>query len=207
MPIPKPPPPTPEVEDIEFQAGTHREETNGTDYFNTTWADDDHQYTAGGDGAGFGATRSESSGPPHQVGLLVARIEGNHNNYRGFNVNGGKNPQGGFQWPSSTNNAKSYGFISINGVQYMWVMPGSGEASFARCRLWRSTDHARNWSRANWEFTDNEGVMMAPFLQEGKDHIANKDGFVYAYFIHPQPLSFADSEARAHLSGPRSYCQ
>jgi hypothetical protein len=183
---PPPPPPPPTIEDISFQAGTHRELTPGTDNWNTTWSNDDYQYTAGGDSAGFGATAEESAvGSPHRAGLLVARIEGDPTNYTGHNVNGGKNPEGGFQWPPS-NNAKSFGVISIGGVLYMWVMPGSGDTSFQRARLWKSTNKGVSWSQPNWEFVQGENVMMPTFLQQGWDHTANTDGFVYAYFIHPR---------------------
>jgi hypothetical protein len=111
----------------------------------------------------------------------VARIEGGWNNYRGFNIWGGKNPESRADF-----GGKSYGIISIDGVLYMWVGPGSGPKNFNEARLYRSTNHGASWRGASWKFTKSEGLMMPTILQFGRDYAGAKDNFVYHYFIEPQ---------------------
>src|SRR5688572_16126470 len=56
---------------------THQRHAPGSDNWPITWAGDDHQYTAWGDGGGFGGSNSD-----RRVSLGVARIEGTWDNYR-----------------------------------------------------------------------------------------------------------------------------
>ena len=43
---------------IEFDFASHRRLASGSDNWPMTWADDGHQYTAWGDGGGFGGSNS-----------------------------------------------------------------------------------------------------------------------------------------------------
>jgi len=81
-------PPSSVITDMSLDWSTHRRQAIGSDNWQLTWAQDDHQYGAWGDGGGFGGTNSNG-----RVGLGFGRIEGDWDNYRGFNVWGGKNPE------------------------------------------------------------------------------------------------------------------
>ncbi|MBI2024268.1 LamG domain-containing protein, partial [Candidatus Giovannonibacteria bacterium] len=92
---------------INFNWATHKRLAIGSDNWPITWADDDNQYTSWGDGGGFGGA---------DAGLGVARISGTASNYTGTNL---------WSVPRGTAGGKSYGIISIGGILYMWVQPGS----------------------------------------------------------------------------------
>jgi hypothetical protein len=169
-------PSSPVIQSVSFDRSSHDRLAPGSDNWPITWADDGHQYTSWGDGGGFGGTNSDG-----QVSLGVARIEGGWNNYRGFNIWGGKNPESRADF-----GGKSYGIISIDGVLYMWVGPGSGPKNFNEARLYRSTNHGASWRGASWKFTKSEGLMMPTILQFGRDYAGARDNFVYHYFIEPQ---------------------
>jgi len=104
-------PPSSVISDMTLNWSTHERQAPGSDNWPITWADDDHQYTAWGDGGGFGGTNSEG-----RVSLGVARVEGSATSYNGTNVWGGKSPENPSQFKG-----KSYGIISVGGVLYMWV--------------------------------------------------------------------------------------
>src|SRR5688572_15028685 len=70
---------------VTFDEETHRRLAYGSDNWPLTWSDDDHQYAMWGDGGGFGG--SDAKG---RVSFGVARIEGDHDTYRGVNRYGGK---------------------------------------------------------------------------------------------------------------------
>ena len=89
---------------ISFNWATHQEKAAGSDNFPVTWADDDHQYTAWGDGWGFAVSGTKKS-------LGVSRVSGTKSSYSGTDL-----------W---SGDGKSYGIICINSILYMWVGPGS----------------------------------------------------------------------------------
>jgi hypothetical protein len=164
------------IQSVSFDRSSHRRLAPGSDNWPITSTDDAHQYTSWGDGGGFGGTNSDG-----RDSLGVARIEGNWNNYRGFNVWGGKNSENRANF-----DGKSYGIISIDDVLYMWVSPGSGPTNFNEARLYRSTNHGDSWTRANWRFTKSEGLIVPTMLQFGRDYAGARDNFVYHYFIEVQ---------------------
>src|SRR5262249_42894693 len=59
---------------------TIRRKAKGSDNWPLTWADDDHQYTAYGDGQGF------EPFVPKKLGLGFARVEGDPPDFKGVNV-------------------------------------------------------------------------------------------------------------------------
>lgn len=77
-------PPSPVIKEVKFLWSTHERFAQGSDNWQLTWADDNHQYAPWGDGGGFGGTNSDG-----RVSLGVARVEGPWNDYQGFNVWGG----------------------------------------------------------------------------------------------------------------------
>ena len=172
---PKPPyPPSPVIARVEFDFATHRRLAPGSDNWPTTWADDDHLYSAWGDGGGFGGTNSKG-----RVLLGVARIEGAAKNYTGRNVWGGFEPENPAQF-----GGKSYGILSVGGVLYLWVAP-QPNPHLAGAQIARSTNHGATWELADWKFSFDDALTVPTFLNFGRDYAGARDGYVYSYYIHP----------------------
>jgi hypothetical protein len=159
---------------VSFDFTTHRRLALGSDNWPVTWSDDDHQYTSWGDGGGFGG--SDSGG---RVSLGFGRIEGGRTSHTGFNVWGGKSPANPAQF-----DGKSRGIISIGGVLFAWVTPGSNIQGYTEARLAKSTDKAAVWNRLSWAFTQSYGVVYPTILNFGKDYAGARDNYVYNYFIN-----------------------
>lgn len=177
----QPYPPSPIIRDVVLDWSTHQRHAQGSDNFQLTWADDDHQYGAWGDGGGFGGSNSEG-----RVRLGFARIEGGPNDYRGFNVWGGKDHENPARF-----GGKSWGTICLDGVLYSWIVldapePGLPRNHYSRIMLARSTDHAATWEKADWHWTIADDLIVPTFLVFGKDNAGARDDFVYAYFLRPQ---------------------
>jgi hypothetical protein len=168
-------PPSPVIERVEFDFASHRRLAPGSDNWPMTWAADGHQYTAWGDGGGFGGSNSKG-----RVTLGVARVEGDAADYRGVNVWGGFEPEHPPQF-----GGKSYGILSVAGVLYLWVVPQPGP-HLRECRLAWSTDRGATWRQADWAFRFEEGLTIPTFLNFGRDYAGARDGYVYSYFIEPQ---------------------
>ena len=170
-------PPSPVIRNIEFDFSTIRTEAPFSDNWAITWADDGNQYTVWGDGGGFGGNQTDG-----RVTLGVARVEGDKDNYVGYNVWGGKDPEN-----EATFGGKSYGIISIQGTLWMWR---SGETSDAAIydfqELYFSNDHGATWNLTNVQydqddFTDSHGFFAPTFLQFGQDYQGARDTYVYMY--------------------------
>ena len=164
------------ISDIILDWSTHQRQAVGSDNWQLTWADDDHQYGAWGDGGGFGGTNSSG-----RVGL--GRIEGDRDNYRGFNVWGGKDPENPAQFAG-----KSWGTICVDGVLYSWVIPDEPDTVGPRdhyryIQLAWSTDHAAHWTRADggpprdasrrgapWRRWREDNLIIPTFLVYGKNN-------------------------------------
>jgi hypothetical protein len=170
-------PASPVIAKVQFDWSTHHRDAQGSDNWQMTWADDGHQYAPWGDGGGFGGTNSDG-----RVSLGVGRIEGDFPGYKGVNVWGGKNAL----HPAGVN-GKSWGIVSVGGVLYMWVSPGSPLAVMQKeARLYRSKDHAATWEAAEWAFTREQGLTIPTICQFGRDYAGARDGYVYHYFIQPR---------------------
>ncbi len=144
----------------------------GSDNWPITWADDDHQYTAWGDGGGFGGTDSKG-----RVSLGFARVEGSASKYKGVNIWGGHKGEN-----RATFGGKSYGILSVDGVLYAWWGPGSGNAFTSETRVLRSTDHGKTWQKSDWQFTRSDELYAGTFCNFGKDYAGARDHYVYSYF-------------------------
>lgn len=172
------------IRGLELDWSTHKRFAQGSDNFQLTWSDDDHLYGAWGDGGGFGGTNGRG-----RVGLGFARIEGNADNYRGYNVWGGFEPE-----HPATFDGKSWATISIKGGLYMWVVPDKPEGKSYRnhyeyVELAKSTDKGATWTKASWRFEQEEMLTIPTFLNFGRDNAGVPDAFgdyVYSYFISPQ---------------------
>jgi hypothetical protein len=161
---------------IEFQPATRRTEAQGSDIWPITWADDDHQYAAYGDGAGFGVASPREQSGPHRVSLGVSRIEGTWPDYAGRNVWGGKDAENPAQF-----RGKGTGIVCIGGVFYMWV-GGPDSRPIDHTHLAVSHDHSKTWTLSDWKWTMYEGLFAGAFLNFGRDFAGARDRFVYSYF-------------------------
>ncbi|HYD82454.1 MAG TPA: hypothetical protein VEA63_00345, partial [Opitutus sp.] len=182
-------PPSPVIEDIVLDWSTHRREAIGSDNWQLTWADDNQLYGAWGDGGGFGGTNNDG-----RARLGYARIEGDWDNYRGYNVWGGLDAEN-----PATSNGKSWGTICVDGVLYSWVIPDEPDPTaelndgfrdhYRYIELMRSKDHGATWTKASWRWWREDNVMIPTFLVHGRDNDGARDGYVYSYFIRPRDVN------------------
>jgi hypothetical protein len=175
---------------IRLSLGSHRKEALGSDIWPITWADDGHQYTGFGDGAGFGVASYKEQGGPNRVSLGISRIEGDPDDYRGVNVWGGKNTENPAQF-----GGKPTGLICIEGVLYMfWGGPAS--TTIQETRLAVSYDHSKTWTLMDWKWTMQDKLFAGTFINFGKDNADARDDFVYAFFSR---LSEVPEEKRSWI--------
>ncbi len=166
-------PPSPVIDRVDFDFKTHRRLAPGSDNWPTTWADDDHLYSAWGDGGGFGGTNSQG-----RVLLGVARIEGEAKNYTGTNL------WGGIGAPKPAFGGKSYGILCVDGVLYLWVAP-QPNPHLDHSQLAFSKDHGATWQLADWKFPFSASLTVPTFLNFGRNYTGARDDYVYSYYIHP----------------------
>ncbi|MEO1393544.1 MAG: DUF4185 domain-containing protein [Cyanobacteria bacterium J06634_5] len=159
------------ISNIVFDWDTHIRQAPGSDNWIMTWASDGHQYSAWGDGGGFKGTNRKG-----RVSLGVARIEGDKDAYVGVNVWGGQDAEN-----PATAEGKSYGLISIEGILYMWVSPGSNAQGYRESRLYQSNDQGASWAAADWAFEQSDGLIFPTFIQYGQDYQGARDEYVYIY--------------------------
>jgi hypothetical protein len=51
--------------------------------------------------------------------------------------------------------------ISIGGVLYIWILPGSALQAMQReARIYRSRDHAASWEPADWKISGDEALTI-----------------------------------------------
>ena len=165
------------IESITWHWETYTNAAPGSDLWPITWGPDDHLYTAWGDGGGFGGTDSDG-----RVAMGFARIEGTPEYWRGFNINGGKNPEHPAAFPSK---GKTMGLAFVDGVLYATVNLQDGKWPDVNHALAWSTNSGADWTRADWLFAKDAGNFQpAVFLQFGRDYSGVPEplaGYVYLY--------------------------
>lgn len=171
------------IRGIEIDWSSHQRHAPGSDNFQLTWADDDHQYGIWGDGGGFAGTNSE-----YRVSFGVARIEGDRDHYKGYDRYGHK---GSSEFEAKTI-GKSWGIISVKGNLYAWVHPdrkdglwGNWEDHHSESRIYMSKDKGASWQPADWAFTPKDDLIGGGILQFGRDYSGAKDKYVYHYLVQP----------------------
>jgi CubicO group peptidase (beta-lactamase class C family) len=157
----------------------------GSDNWPLTWADDDLQYTAYGDGWGF------EPFVPKKRGLGFARIRGNPPSFVGVNI---RSPSGE-QFDFGARAKKASGILCINGVLYLWTR-NAGNSQLA----W-SPDHGQTWQWADWRFTTSFGCPT--FLNFGKDYAGARDEFVYVY-SHDADSAYVPADRMVLARVPKS---
>jgi CubicO group peptidase (beta-lactamase class C family) len=135
----------------------------GSDNWPLTWADDDHLYTAYGDGYGFEPLLKD------KLSMGFARVEGGPADFQGINIRSPKGEQIG----QGKDGKKSSGILMVDGVLYLWVR-NAGNA-----QLGWSSDHGKTWEWADWKFTTSFGCPT--FLNFGKNYAGARDDFAYVY--------------------------
>ncbi|HOD82140.1 MAG: beta-lactamase/D-alanine carboxypeptidase [Planctomycetes bacterium ADurb.Bin126] len=182
------PPPSPVIAGIDWApAGTIVRQARGSDNWPITWADDDAQYTAYGDGAGFDAPR-----PPHKLSLGLAKIVGPADGFRAENI---LSPTGQGQG-DGPRGFKACGMVCIKGVLYMFVR--NADRRGRKATLAWSADYARTWTWADWTF-DEIGYPAA--INYGKDYAGAPDAHVY--ILSPDtPSAYAAGDRVVLLRAP-----
>lgn len=135
----------------------------GSDNWPITWADDDVQYTAYGDGWGFGSQTDR------KLSLGLAKITGGPEDFRGVNI-ASRTIEG---FGDDKTGPKASGMVCVDGILYMLVR-NVGNSQVA----W-SDDHGANWNWCDWKFETSFGAPT--FLNFGRNYEGRRDNFVYVY--------------------------
>ena len=172
-------PSSPVIESVTWHWETHRTAAAGSDLWPLTWSSDDNLYAAWGDGGGFGGTDQDG-----RVSLGFARIEGESERFRGFNINGGKNSQNPASFPKR---GKAGGILASAGVLYAWINRQNGTWPAVDQGLAWLKDMAKKWEDSSWVFPMGDGNFKpSTFLNCGKDYAdvpSQLKGFAYFYGV------------------------
>jgi hypothetical protein len=133
----------------------------GGDNWPMTWADDDHLYTAYGDGHGFEPFVEK------KLSMGLCQVSGGPADFQGINVRSSDVERTG----GGANGAKASGILMVDGVLYLLVR------NTANSQLAWSRDHGRSWTWADWKFTSSFGCPT--FLNFGRNYDGARDSFVY----------------------------
>ena len=115
----------------------------------------------------------------------IARVEGDKDDYRGFNIAGGKSAA-----DPAPFKGKSEGILTVGDVLYLWRDGnGSDERAFSGSQLWRSDDLGATWKFTGVEFSKHngdfpngdEGFFALTFCQFGRGYEGARDSYVYIY--------------------------
>ena len=158
----------PQITSVAWDCPSLITSASDSDIWPVTWADDDKQYTAYGDGEGF------SLGTRVAYGL--ASITGSDPNTATYTDLLRGDP----------NNGKIGGLLSLGGVLYVLMMEQNGGHNHS---LRKSTDHGVSITAPIWTVTTDPFPQI--FVQQGKDHGSAIDGFVYATgsdWLTPSPV-------------------
>jgi len=178
-------PPSPVIKGIEWApADTIIRRASGSDNWPITWADDDNQYTAYGDGWGFEPKTKK------KLSLGIAKVIGSPPDFRGVNIR----TDSGERTGQGAKGAKASGILCVDGVLYMLVR-NTGNSQIA----W-SDDHGKNWKWCNWKFTRSFGAPT--FLNFGKNYAGARDGFVYIY-SHDSDSAYEPAERMVMARVPK----
>jgi Domain of unknown function (DUF4185) len=192
-------PPSNLVTGLEIDWTTHQRHALGSDNFQLTWADDNHQYGIWGDGDGFAGPN-----PKYRVSMGVARIEGGYDNYLGYDRYGHKESS---EFEANIK-GKSWGIICLRGTLYAWIHPdkpgawGDWEYHNTESRLFVSKNKGASWKAADWAFTQEDDLIGGNILQFGKNNSDALDKYVYHYMAHPDiSRDTARKAAELHVPG------
>lgn len=135
---------------------------DGSDNWPITWADDDAQYCAYGDGWGF-EPRTD-----RKLSLGIARITGTADHFRGVNVRS----ETGERTGDGAKGPKASGMLMVGGTLFMLVR------NVGNSQLVWSADHGRTW---HWGFRFDASFGCPAFLNFGRNYDGSRDEYVYVY--------------------------
>ncbi len=157
-------PPSPVIAGIQWApASTIVRCARGGDNWPITWGDDDHLYTAYGDGKGF-EPQIEL-----KLSLGLSRVAGTPEMFRGENLRSPTLETIG----DGRLGKKASGLVMVAGVLYMWTRNADNS------QLAWSSDHGQTWTWSDWKFTTSFGCPT--FLNFGRNYAGARDEFVYVY--------------------------
>jgi hypothetical protein len=157
------------------------------DNWPVTWADDDAIYTTWGDGTGF---------PPRverKLSCGFARITGSASDFQGVNVRSAAEQLG-----DGRQGKKGWGILSVDGMLYLWL--GHADRRGSSAQLAWSSDHAKTWTFADWQFAEF-GLMG--FVNFGRGYAGARDEYVYAY-SHDGPRADTPADRFSLMRVPKS---
>jgi len=138
---------------------------DGSDNWPITWADDDNQYTAYGDGYGFAPQT------PNKLGMGFSKIEGNATNFTATNIrSNAENTAYGAK------DRKASGLLSVDGTIYLLARNDNKKGQ--RSRIGWSLDYMRTFQWARWSFKE---LGHPTFANYGKDYEGARDNYVYIW--------------------------
>jgi hypothetical protein len=163
---------------------------DGSDNWPLTWADDDHLYTAYGDGYGF------EPDLPDKLSLGYCVVTGGPEDFVGMNVRSdgerlGPGPKG----------EKASGMLMVDGILYIWIRNADREGRTSR--LGWSTDHARSWTWADWCFAE---FGHPTFITYGRNSDGARDEYVYIV-SHDNPSAYETSDRFVLMRVPQAAVQ
>ncbi len=153
------------------------------DLWANCWSDDDHVYTAHGDGKGFGGTFSD---------IGVNRVTGMPGSLAGTTLALGD--QVGQVW-TANHTRKPTGMACVDGALYLAVQDLALDFDDApSATIARSNDKGSTWTwNRSAPMFGGGAFTTIMFLDYGKDYANAIDGYVYAYGLdHNQRDSFAN---------------
>ena len=124
----------------------------GSDTWPMTWADDDAQYTAYGDGQGF------DPHVPEKLSLGFARVVGPPEDFTGINIRSATGEQKG----DGAEGQKASGMLMVDGVLYLWVEERRQLPTGLVVRTMR-----RTWTWCRLEVRDELRLPDVPELRQG----------------------------------------
>ncbi len=183
----------------------------GSDLWAIAWTADGNQYTIWGDGGGFGG---DDENGRTQWG--VARIEGNADNWRGYNVYGGVNPEAP-GWPMQSQNG-SYKVDSMTAVGDLLIAQMYNWENYPNynAKIIQSSDHGRTWKNSDgtpinntvWNWTnrvDGTGFLPPAFIDMGKGYALSTDGYVYFYRVFEYKKLYLGRVPKSSVTDPLTY--
>ena len=161
-------PPSQIIGGVEWKFDTLIQRGPGGDQWPLTWADDDHVYTAWGDGWGWNKT-----GAKHSIG--ITRVSGFPPDFRGEDL-WGAGPGSGFGKPEA--------LIAYEGRIYMFWTVGRSKDDTANTGFAVSSDYGVTWTLNKQKAFPQlpDGFRVRGIAQFGKGYAGAMDDFVYVYF-------------------------
>lgn len=178
--------PSPVIKEIRWAPKeTILRKAKGSDNWPLTWADDDAQYTAYGDGHGFEPFVEK------KLSLGLAKVVGSASQFEGFNLRSTTAEDVG----DGKRGRKASGILCVDGVLYLLVR-NTGNA-----QLGWSADHGATWTWADWKFTTSFGCPT--FLNFARNYAGARDDFVYLY-SHDSPSAYERADRFVLARAPKA---